>query len=219
MSEALSRVSKALYEDIVMGVFPPGSRLIEEPLVERYDVKRHVLREAFGQLEDIALIQRVPNRGVKVHEPTPREMREVYALRLLLESHAAKTTDLPVKPDLTARMRTVQAAHSRALRQEDFRSVLHLNLQFHRIQFSACANATLVEAIEGYARRTHLVTALKFPIPEVMARIESQHFAIIEALEGSDQAALIGAVEAHFDCAQLDRYEILYKQRHGVRDF
>ena len=40
----------ALQEDIVLGRLPPGARLVEEELAERFDTKRHVVRAAFGEL-------------------------------------------------------------------------------------------------------------------------------------------------------------------------
>lgn len=214
MSETVSRVVKVIYEDIVLGVHPLGTRLVEEPLVKRYDVKRHVLREAFAQLEEMMFVERVPNRGVMVHEPSPREFRELYDLRVLLESHAAASIPLPAPKGVTQAMRAVQADYSKALAAKDFRSVLHLNNAFHRMLYSACENETLTSAIEHYAMRTHLIAAMKYFDAEIMAKTEAQHYELIEAMEGRDRDRLIALVVGHFNLNQVDRYEAMYGHRH-----
>ncbi|MGH6644759.1 MAG: winged helix-turn-helix domain-containing protein, partial [Bradyrhizobium sp.] len=56
----------AIEEDIVFGVLPPQSRLVEERLAERFDAKRHTIREVFATLEDLGLVVRVPNKGAVV---------------------------------------------------------------------------------------------------------------------------------------------------------
>ncbi|WP_162906629.1 GntR family transcriptional regulator [Algihabitans albus] len=216
MSEAVSRVVKALYEDIVLGVFPLGSRLVEEPLVQRYDVKRHVLREAFAQLEEMMFVVRVPNRGVLVHEPSPREIRELYDFRVLIESHAAACIPLPAPKAVTRAMREVQAAYSAALKVKDFRTVLHLNNEFHRTLYSACENRTLTSAIEEYAARTHLIAAMKYFDDAIMARTEAQHYELIAAMEGRDRQVLVSLVVGHFNLNQVDRYDALYRHRHRL---
>ena len=68
----LEKVIAGLQEDIVLGRLPPGVRLVEEELAERFDTKRHVVREAFGKLERIGLIERKRNRGASVRSSRPR---------------------------------------------------------------------------------------------------------------------------------------------------
>ena len=216
MSEAASRVVQALYEDIVLGVYPLGSRLVEEPLVQRYDVKRHVLREAFAQLEEMMFVERVPNRGVLVHEPSPREIRELYEIRVLIESHAAASIPLPAPKRVTQAMRDIQIAYSAALKVKNFRSVLNLNNAFHRTLYSACENETLTAAIEAYAARTHLIAAMKYFDDQIMAQTEAQHYDLIAAMEGQDRQLLISRVVGHFNLNQVDRYDAMYQQRHGL---
>ena len=205
-----------IYEDIVVGAHPLGGRLVEGRLVERYGAKRHALREALARLEEMALIDRLPNRGAQVRELTPKAMREIYALRLLLETEAARITPLPASGDVVAALNAVQDRHSAALRNGDLRAVLRFNAAFHRTQFGCCGNDTLSSLAEDLARRTHPVTILKFPEPRVAALIEAQHRAIADAMAGSDRDALVAAVRAHFDHARLDAYAARWIARHGI---
>lgn len=214
MKELSERVAQKLYEDILIGLFPLGGRLVEDPLTQRYGVKRHVLREAFLILEDMDCVVRIPNRGVFVHEPAPREMRELFAMRRLLEVEASRQTSFPVQAGVAEAMREVQTEHSAALGAGDLRSVLRLNSKFHHLQFAACENQVLCETIASFAKRTQLVTALKFPDKKLMAQVEAQHYEIIAAIEIGATDRLIAAVLAHYNLAQVDRYEAMYLARH-----
>lgn len=215
MPSNFQAVLARLYEDIVVGTFSFGSKLGEEQLVNRYDTKRHVLREAFGQLEEFGFIERIPNRGVFVREPHPREVRDLFEIRELLEVHAAMQMVLPAPKAITDKMREIQAKHSSATRNAQYREVLHLNTEFHRVQYSHCGNAALAAAIEDYATRTHPITAMKFGNPDLMENVIKQHERIIVAMTESDHGALADQIRAHFDMARIDRYSEQYNLRHG----
>ena len=204
-----------IYEDIVIGAFSFGAKLGEEQLVERYNAKRHVLREAFGQLEELGFVEHVPNRGVFVREPHPQEFTELFEIRELLEIHAAKITALPVPQETLHALRSVQERHSAAARAAQFRKVLHLNSEFHRIQYSASGNQALASAIETYAHKTHLVAANKFGSALSMEAVIEQHLEIIEAMAGDDHERLKTAIRAHFDMDRVEQYRRQYFIRHG----
>lgn len=204
-----------LYDDIVVGAFSFGAKLGEEQLVERYDTKRHILRESFAQLEELTLVTRIPNRGVFVREPHPDEVRELFEIRELLELQAARLTKLPAPPDVVEKMREIQRLHGEATQAGRFRDVLHHNTAFHEIQYGACGNAVLAAAIADYATRTHIITSMKFVTPTLMENVVRQHLAIVDAMAGVSIDALIEAIRSHFDLARIEQYNQQYVIRHG----
>ena len=210
------QILNAIEEDIVFGVLAPQSRLIEDRLAERFDAKRHVIREVFSKLEDLGLIVRVPNRGALVHELTPQQVREIYDVRELLETSAAQWTPLPAPTSLLDRMTQIQAQHTPAVADEDFRAVFQLNIEFHRAQYSACPNGHLVQSIEDYARKAHLIRATKYGDAAHMRRVVEQHWAIIEAMRGEDRAALVALIRAHLP-GSPEEYIRTYEIRYGKR--
>lgn len=215
MSKAVSKIITTLYEDIVLGIFPVGNKLIEERLAARFDVNRHTIREAFVHLDELGFVERVPNRGVFVREMPPTEVREIYDIRALLECHAAAITRLPADKDLTRALKDIQDRHTKAIEDGDYRAVLHSNTEFHRVQFSACSSATLVAAIEDFATRVHVITAMKYGIDPIMQQVIKHHTAIIEALEGNSTDRLVETVKQHFDLRQVDEYERRYRMKYG----
>jgi len=203
-----------LEEDIVFGVFPMGSKLIEERLVERYGASRYVLRTAMNELAGQGLLVWVRNRGVQVAEPEPDTVDELYQVREILETNAAKLTPLPVNDALIRELEEIQQAHETAIARSDFRQVFRLNLAFHTKQFEACSNAALQQAIAEHARKVHLVRGIRYDDPSYFERIVTEHRAVIGALKGEDTEAYEAAVRAHLP-ASSRAYRRSYELRHG----
>ncbi len=83
-------LESSLRRDIIDGVFPPGTHLLERTLVERYGVSRGPIREVLRALEVQGLLVRTRSKGVNVAELSLDEMSEVYEMRIALEGLAAR---------------------------------------------------------------------------------------------------------------------------------
>jgi DNA-binding GntR family transcriptional regulator len=208
-------LARAVEVDIVFGVYPGNSRLTEEALTSRFGVKRHLVREVFSHLEKTGFVHRFPNRGVVVIELNPRQVEEIYAVRVLLETGAAKITPLPALPALIADLESIQDRHETAVKRGAFREVFFLNIDFHRAQYSICPNSHLIEAIEDFSRRAHMIRAIQYSDPKHMSKIIAQHRAIIEALKGTSTSDYVQSVEAHFPASPLE-YRKHFERKYGV---
>ncbi len=203
----------AIEEDIVFGVLPTHSRLIEERLTDRFDAKRHVIREVFTRLEDLGLVVRVPNKGSVVAELTPAEVRAIYDVREMLEAGAARRTKLPAPISTTNEMAAIHDRHAAAVKEENFRAVFHLNIEFHRAQYAVCDNPYLVQSISEYARKAHLIRAVKYADRKHMEKVIAQHRSIIEAMRGRDHEKLVQLIRDHLPGSPeeyIRNYEIRY---------
>ncbi len=202
-------------EGIVFGIYPPGSRLVEDRLRQRFGATRYGLRQALSHLQEMGLVEFIPNRGPQVVEPTPDEIDELYEIRALLESEAAARTVLPVHPDIVEKMQEIHLQHAGAAEEKRLRDVFRLNLEFHSVQYSACPNGKLREAIDSYARKVHIVRAVKYSDPEHMREVVAQHARIIEAMQGRDTWSYVNAVREHLP-ASSEAYRASYELKHGV---
>jgi DNA-binding GntR family transcriptional regulator len=205
-----------LENDVIFGVFAPGSRIIEDRVMERYDAKRHAVRNAFAVLEARGLLVRKPNRGVEVVDFTPDDVDSLYDLRIILETAASERTQLPCPTDVIERMEDVARRHEVATKNKDFRAVFWLNQEFHEVQYSCCGNPRLAELIDNYARAAQPIRAVKYDDADHMKTVVSQHFDIIKAMRGTSTQALVDAVRAHLP-ASAEAYRTLYERRFGAR--
>ncbi len=181
----------------------------------RFDEKRHVIREVFSRLEDLGLVIRMPNKGAVVNELTPEQVRPIYEMRELLETNAAIRTLLPVKSSVIKELTRIQTLHEEATATENFRAVFRLNIEFHRAQYAACSNPYLVQSIEEYARKAHLIRATKYGDAAHMRVVVKQHWAMIKAMGNPDDAKLVELIRQHLP-ASPDEYIRIYKIRYGT---
>lgn len=205
-----------LENDIIFGVFAPGSRIIEDRVMERYSAKRHAVRNAFAVLESRGLLVHWPNRGVEVVDFTPDEVDALYEVRIVLETAAANRTKLPCPVELTDRLADIARRHAKATENKDFRAVFRLNLEFHEIQYSCCGNPRLAELIGSHARAAQPIRVVKYDDADHMRTVVAQHLDIVEAMRGTSSEALVQAVRAHLP-ASAKAYRTLFERRFGMR--
>lgn len=200
--------------DVIFGRLSPGSRLIEDRIMERYDAKRHAVRGAFATLEARGLLVRQPNRGVEVIQYTPDQVDELYEIRLVLERTAATRTILPVARSITRELERIAKKHRKAVEESRLVDVFLLNREFHRVQFSCCGNEQLFNLIEEHARLVEPVRVVKYEDSDHMAIIVQQHFDIIEAMKSDSIKAYVRATSDHLP-ASAKAYRAMYERRFG----
>lgn len=162
--------------------------------MERYDAKRHAVRDAFAVLESCGLLIRRPNRGVEVVDFTPDEVDALYDVRIILETAAAERASLPCSAELADKLEDIARRHEKASKEKDFRAVFWLNQGFHELQYSCCGNSRLADLIGNHARAAQPIRVVKYDDAEHMETIVAQHFAIIDAMRGTSTEALVEAV-------------------------
>ncbi|MET4574994.1 GntR family transcriptional regulator [Ottowia thiooxydans] len=100
------QIVSRLTEDILKGVYQPGQRLKEQELALKMGTSRAPLREAFRVLERDGLIEILPWKGVRIVEPTNKEIKELFEARAdmfgLTVKHVALNGDLALLKKIEA---------------------------------------------------------------------------------------------------------------------
>ena len=124
-----------ILEAIDVGIYKPGSRLVESELAERFGVSRTPIREALQRLETQSLLTR-DGRSLIVASLDHNQMAELYVVRTELEGLAARLAaqhasveEVNVLQQMVDadRMRVSDAA-ALARSNKRFHKQLHLNL-------------------------------------------------------------------------------------------
>lgn len=184
-------------EDIVFGKLHPRERLVEEDLMERFQIKRHVARDILMQLERLGLVERKKNVGAFVRSFTPREVAELYQVRILLETEAVRSIEFPVAQAHIDALTDIQKKHDAAISTNDLRNVFRLNLAFHQRLFAICDNDVLKRAISEYARQTHSIRFSTLASSNYRQRSSKEHWDMINALQDGKREELIKICGAH----------------------
>jgi DNA-binding GntR family transcriptional regulator len=198
----LTEVVCALEEEIALGQIGPRERLVEEELAQRFDIKRHVARQALAELEAMGIVVRQPNRGAAVRDYSAAEVEDLYVVRTLVETCAASLVSLPAPPALVRQLTAIHERHCAAGKKGDLRRVFRENLLFHKTFFAACGNTSLVEVIEQQAMKAHAIRSYSIGNPELLAVVCSEHATMIDLLKGNDRKRLVALVRQHIQPAK-----------------
>lgn len=201
-SEALEQVVAVLQEHIVLGRLAPGARLVEEDLAGQLNTKRHVLRQAFVELERFGLVERKPNRGASVRQLTLQDVSQIYAVRAILERAAAESIPLPMKKADRETIEAAQRQHDEAVEIGDAKAVFRANFGFHRSLFATCGNPYLAAAIDDFRNKTHVVWSYAIVRPEYFRNAQREHHAMLKAIRKGDRKQLIELCGLHLNISR-----------------
>lgn len=192
-----SAIAATLEEDIVLGLLSPKVRLVEDELMERFEAKRHVVREALNQLESVGLVERKRNIGALVKAFSKAEVVHLYEMRELLEAESMRKIPLPLSKEALQQLHKIQAGHDAAIQNQDPRNIFRTNQEFHRLLFAQCGNAFLCQSIEDFARRTHAIRFGALMSRERQLQSQKEHHEFLAVLAEGDRERLINLTIAH----------------------
>lgn len=144
MSTSADRAARQLREQVVEGRLRSGTRLPEERLSAALGVSRNTLREALSQLVGERILVREEHRGVVVATPEAEDVRDVYAVRLVIEPAVLRHASQAAPERVAALAAAVTEART-ALEREDHDAVGGANQHFHRA-IVALAGSTRLNA-------------------------------------------------------------------------
>ena len=214
--ESLTHVVEQLEEDIVFGRLRPRERLVEEELVERFGVKRHIVRQGLVELERVGVVVRLRGKGARVCEFTPEEVDQLYSVRELLEARAASLIPLPADKELIKELTAIHRAHGKAVDVGDLKTIYRSNIRFHQVLYAACGNPYLSEAINLFAMKSNVIRFYVGRDPRMFAGSRDQHEQMIEALKSGKRDEFVELCVQHLrpsPSAYIDAYRTLFGEK------
>lgn len=213
--KGVAQIVAALEEDIALGLLAPRERLVEEDLAARFVVNRHVIRQVLVELDSMGIVVRQPNRGAAVRDYSTKEVEQLWLVRTLVETCAAKLLPLPAPKSLIQDLRAIHERHCTAVDSGDLPRVFRENIEFHRVFFAACGNAPLTELIEQLQLKTHAIRSYSIANPKVLAAVRAEHAQLILLLQKGDRRHLVKLVGSHIQHSK-DAYLELSRHRTGT---
>lgn len=163
----------------------PGTKLGEDELGDIYGVSRTVIRSALQALSHGQLVDIRRNRGAFVAQPTPREAREVFQARALLEPNTARSAAERAKPEDIALLTKHIADEHAAVDAGDAGRALRMSGQFH-IEIARIADqTTIAEFIERLIARSSLIIALYWHRESALCESYAHH-ALVDAIAAGE---------------------------------
>lgn len=83
-----SKIYTMLKNAIINRDLAPGTKLSEEALAKTLNVSRTPIRSALQRLSYDMYVKIIPRKGAYVNQPRPKEVEDVFEMRILLEDYA-----------------------------------------------------------------------------------------------------------------------------------
>jgi len=138
---------------ILDGELKPGERIVELTLSRKLNVSRAPLREALWQLARQGLVQIRAHHGAYVTQLSEQDIREIFEIRELLETHAAKKIRASASGEAKAALKRALADLEEACRQRDIRLFSAADLRFHQTLWELGGNRHLQEILNDVSTR------------------------------------------------------------------
>lgn len=174
---------------------PPGGRLGESELATLFACSRTIVREALNRLAARGIVTVQPRRGWFLVEAGPREVREAFEARLIIETGLLRRSPAPSEREL-ARLRAHLARQRAALEGSDAGRRSLLLGDFHICLAECLGNGLLAATLRDLNVRTTLA-ALRHQSRDEAARSFAEHQGILEALEDGDMPKAEACMAAH----------------------
>jgi len=156
LSETLTAtVGETVYRhirgDIVFGRLTPGSRLKLDKLKETYNVGISTLREILCRLSSEGLVVAEEQRGFQVAPVSEAELRELAALRLILECSAMeqsfKAGDIEWEARVVSAHHKLSSTETRIKTGDESQREIwkQYDYEFHHALVSACGSKALLD--------------------------------------------------------------------------
>lgn len=213
-SVGFEQAVRVLEEEIVLGFLHPRERLVEDDLLERFGLKRHVVRQVLAELERMGLVERKRNVGALVKAYTAKEVQDLYAVRELLECQCVRLIRFPVPESALDALSATQEIHDEMVQSGNLREAFRANMRFHELLFGLSDNPVLVAAIRDHAQRAHSVRSSSLVVADQLERARREHWSIIEALRDQDVEKLAQLCGDHLKPSR-DNYIAAYHRRTG----
>ena len=138
---------------ILEGKLKPGERIVELTLSRELNVSRAPLREALWLLERQGLVQIRAHHGAYVTQLSEQDIVEIFEIRELLETHAAKKIRASNDPADRALLRQALEELETACRARDIRLFSTADLRFHQTLWELSGNRHLQSVLNDMSTR------------------------------------------------------------------
>lgn len=197
-TRSLSNVVQAEIERMIIdGELKPNERVNENALSQTLGVSRGPIREACSALAAMGLIEIIPNRGFFIRALSNDEAQDLSEARASVFGCMAMMLAERVTDDQISLLKGLVAQMEALVGGGDVHVYYPINLEFHRQIAALSGNKRLATIYASFVRELHIQRYRALSNPDVLHISNSEHRAIVEALEKRDPVQALIAARSH----------------------
>lgn len=195
------KVYQNLRSDILSGTFRDREELRETALAKTYGVSRTPVREAIRQLALEGLVDTIPNRGAYVHIIHGKDVKDVYAIRSLLEGLAARWAVENITDEQIEAMEEVLYMSEYYRKKELWEQVYVCDNKFHDLMYAASGSHLLEHMLRTFHEYVQQVRKSALQDEKRAKSSFEEHAAILEAIKSRKADEAADLAKQHIDNA------------------
>ncbi|RJR30147.1 MAG: GntR family transcriptional regulator [Desulfobacteraceae bacterium] len=209
------KVYRSIREGILNGTFTQGERLIESRLAHEIHTSRTPVREALHTLEREGLLESIPRVGYRVKKIRWSEVEEICEIRTVNEILAARWAMERMTPEqLRALEENIAASKREVLQDENPRSFVYRDAEFHELLASASGSSRLLELCQLLRRHMLRYRMESLYKKETALEAIDWHTRILECLKNKDEKGIAKAIRSHLEFAKKSiQSQVPWKER------
>jgi len=189
-------IAQHLRKAIVNGDIAPGQPLRQEEIATQFATSRIPVREGLRQLEAEGLVAFHANRGAVVTALSPDDVREIFEIRLALETAALRFA-IPMHTEET--WRQAEALLDDMDRRDDANPLNDLNRQFHICLYEPSARPRLLQMITGLYQNGERYEQSARALTWYHSRAQEEHRQLLQACRIKDCDGAASLLERHIE--------------------
>ena len=184
-----------LQEQILAGRLAAGAHLRLEETARALGMSPSPVREALRELERLGLVVQVPHRGARVADLTLADLRDTYAVRILLETRAVELAAAAITSATLGLAERSLERYDEALAASDMRAARDAHAAFHFALYEASGSPWLVRLIQPVWQSAERYRFMTVGSVDALLRRQAEHRDLLAACAAGD-AARAGALLA-----------------------
>ena len=191
------KIRATLETEIASGQLPPGSRIEEQALMDRFGVSRTPAREAVLLLSSAGLVSPVSRQGAVVSGISLSEYVATLEVLMELEGLAARLSARRMAIAQRQELEQAAQASEKAAKAKDAVKYAVANRLFHEIIYDGSRNDVLARQLRAMrARMRHPQTSM-FDRPGRIRNSMSEHQGVLQAILSGDEDAACRLMTGH----------------------
>lgn len=183
VSSLRERVEVALEAAIRSGEMPPGELFSAPALAARFGVSATPVREAMLNLEKKGLVETVRNKGFRVTIVSEEDVREIVAVRRLLEPPVMREVAGRIPEESYGELRALADAIVRNAAEGDLAAYLEADRVFHAALVGFTGNRRLTSLVSDLRQLTRLPGLAGLVATQELAASAAEHHDLLTLLE------------------------------------
>lgn len=183
--------------EIVSNALPPGSKISEVDVANRFGVSRQPVRDAFSRLASHDLLLIRPQKPTEVRKFSLEKIKQARFVRLAVELEVVRRACSVWDEARAAALGQNLTEQQRAVDASDTKQFHDLDYAFHKLICELSGNAIMFETIQFYKTKIDRLCFLSLDEPSEASDLLQDHQQLSDAILRSDIARAEQIVRHH----------------------